>query len=897
MATTLLRTKLYRPARKDNLVKRSQLISRLDSGSKRKLTLVSAPAGFGKTTLVSEWIDKTSKPCAWLSLDNDDNELQRFLIYLVNAIKQIDNSVGDEVLKVLNATKTEPEKDLLIKFADELGDINDNFTLVLDDYHVIINESIHDTVDFIIDYMPDNMHLVMITRSDPPLPLARLRVRSEITEVRAADLRFSEAETKSFFNDLMDLNLSEDEVAALENRTEGWIASLQLAGLSMQGIKDKKKFISAFSGSHRFIIDYLVDEVLSRQTKEVQEFLLKTSILKRLSAPLCNELLTITNSQEILDELEKNNLFLVSLDNEREWYRYHHLFGDFLNQRLKEKEPEALNPLHKRAAAWLGSNEQTMEAIAHAIEGEDLKMAADIIEPIAQGMIIDSQVLPLLNWKSKLSEDIISKRPWISTAFAWSCILAGMNQEDVEPLLDLAETAINEDKSGDDIDLELLGYVTAARAFMAIGKGKLDDLIKDSIKMKAMKQIPDDNIFLQAALNLNLGSAYYVHGEFEDAKKYLVDGSKLSMESKSYSSALLGKSYLGYMQITEGFFQESIQTFNKVIEIGTEAGGGQPIPSTGYGYMGLGQVFYEWNNLSDAEINIKRGIELGDKINNLTTGIRGNLALVKLKQAQKDFDLAEAALNLAMEMAPRGIRVPEGLQISAWEMELKLAKGVTIDTAAWADVRSEQLGETLEYIDLRLDIALAKIRIDQERPADALNVLKKLLKDAREAGRRGDAIEILTLVAIAEMQSENTDVAMSEFKNALDLGEPKRYVRTFIDQGKAVEGLLKKAISEEIKVDYASMLLKSLIADSKISKSSRAKAAKEQPLVDPLSERELEVLALVAERLQYQEIADRLVVSLNTIRTHSKSIYSKLGVNSAAQAADKARELGLIKKD
>ncbi len=897
MATTLLRTKLYRPARKDNLVKRSQLISRLDSGSKRKLTLVSAPAGFGKTTLVSEWIDKTAQPCAWLSLDNDDNELQRFLIYLVNAIKQIDNSVGDEVLKVLNATKTEPEKDLLIKFADELGDINDNFTLVLDDYHVIINESIHDTVDFIIDYMPDNMHLVMITRSDPPLPLARLRVRSEITEVRAADLRFSEAETKSFFNDLMDLNLSEDEVAALENRTEGWIASLQLAGLSMQGIKDKKKFISAFSGSHRFIIDYLVDEVLSRQTKEVQEFLLKTSILKRLSAPLCNELLTITNSQEILDELEKNNLFLVSLDNEREWYRYHHLFGDFLNQRLKEKEPEALNPLHKRAAAWLGSNEQTMEAIAHAIEGEDLKMAADIIEPIAQGMIIDSQVLPLLNWKSKLSEDIISKRPWISTAFAWSCILAGMNQEDVEPLLDLAETAINEDKSGDDIDLELLGYVTAARAFMAIGKGKLDDLIKDSIKMKAMKQIPDDNIFLQAALNLNLGSAYYVHGEFEDAKKYLVDGSKLSMESKSYSSALLGKSYLGYMQITEGFFQESIQTFNKVIEIGTEAGGGQPIPSTGYGYMGLGQVFYEWNNLSDAEINIKRGIELGDKINNLTTGIRGNLALVKLKQAQKDFDLAEAALNLAMEMAPRGIRVPEGLQISAWEMELKLAKGVTIDTAAWADVRSEQLGETLEYIDLRLDIALAKIRIDQERPADALNVLKKLLKDAREAGRRGDAIEILTLVAIAEMQSENTDVAMSEFKNALDLGEPKRYVRTFIDQGKAVEGLLKKAISEEIKVDYASMLLKSLIADSKISKSSRAKAAKEQPLVDPLSERELEVLALVAERLQYQEIADRLVVSLNTIRTHSKSIYSKLGVNSAAQAADKARELGLIKKD
>ncbi len=897
MATTLLRTKLYRPARKDNLVKRSQLISRLDSGSKRKLTLVSAPAGFGKTTLVSEWIDKTAQPCAWLSLDNDDNELQRFLIYLVNAIKQIDNSVGDEVLKVLNATKTEPEKDLLIKFADELGDINDNFTLVLDDYHVIINESIHDTVDFIIDYMPDNMHLVMITRSDPPLPLARLRVRSEITEVRAADLRFSEAETKSFFNDLMDLNLSEDEVAALENRTEGWIASLQLAGLSMQGIKDKKKFISAFSGSHRFIIDYLVDEVLSRQTKEVQEFLLKTSILKRLSAPLCNELLTITNSQEILDELEKNNLFLVSLDNEREWYRYHHLFGDFLNQRLKEKEPEALNPLHKRAAAWLGSNEQTMEAIAHAIEGEDLKMAADIIEPIAQGMIIDSQVLPLLNWKSKLSEDIISKRPWISTAFAWSCILAGMNQEDVEPLLDLAETAINEDKSGDDIDLELLGYVTAARAFMAIGKGKLDDLIKDSIKMKAMKQIPDDNIFLQAALNLNLGSAYYVHGEFEDAKKYLVDGSKLSMESKSYSSALLGKSYLGYMQITEGFFQESIQTFNKVIEIGTEAGGGQPIPSTGYGYMGLGQVFYEWNNLSDAEINIKRGIELGDKINNLTTGIRGNLALVKLKQAQKDFDLAEAALNLAMEMAPRGIRVPEGLQISAWEMELKLAKGVTIDTAAWADVRSEQLGETLEYIDLRLDIALAKIRIDQERPADALNVLKKLLKDAREAGRRGDAIEILTLVAIAEMQSENTDVAMSEFKNALDLGEPKRYVRTFIDQGKAVEGLLKKAISEEIKVDYASMLLKSLIADSKISKNSRAKAAKEQPLVDPLSERELEVLALVAERLQYQEIADRLVVSLNTIRTHSKSIYSKLGVNSAAQAADKARELGLIKKD
>ena len=468
-----------------------------------------------------------------------------------------------------------------------------------------------------------------------------------------------------------------------------------------------------------------------------------------------------------------------------------------------------------------------------------------------------------------------------------------MPQEEIEPLLNLVESAISEDNSSEELDQEPLLHATTIRALMAIRVGKFQDAVEDSIK--AMKQIPDDNVFIQAVLALNLGVAFYAVGELASAGKHLRDGYRLCMESENYAGAIGAKSYLGYTQLAQGLFHESEQAFNKVIEIGTKVGGGQPIPISGYGHIGLGQIFYEWNNLSEAEIHLKQGIELGEKVNDFTTGIRGNLALARLKQAQKDFGAAEAALSQAMASTFPDWRMPEGRQIEAWTMELRLAQENTMDTSAWADSRSEQLDDKSEHMDIRLDTVLAKIRLQQERPNEALSILEKLLRDAKDAGRAGDTIEILALMAIAEIQNESTESAMSSFQAALDLGEPQGYVRTFIDHGKAIEGLLKEAISRQIKVDYASKLLMSLNADSKISKSHRSEVAGSQPLIDPLTERELEVLALVAERLKYQEIADRLVVSLNTIRTHSKNIYSKLGVKSATQAADRAKELGLIK--
>ncbi len=890
MATPVLLTKLFRPAKQSNFVERPRLIDKLDAGLDRRLTLVSAPAGFGKTTLISDWIDNSNRAGVWLSLDKHDNDLSRFLTYLITCVQQIDESIGADILSALNASQA-PDQDLLVGLVNDLAQVKDDFILVLDDYHLIEAEPIHEAVDFLLDHMPNNMHLAITGRSDPPLPLARLRVRRQMTEIRAADLKFTTNEAASFFNDFMDLELSTAEIATLESRTEGWIASLHLAALSLQGRENKHDFIAAFSGGHHHLIDYLVDEVLLRQPPQIQSFLLKTSILSRISASLCDHLLESSTSVENLEQLEKSNLFVIQLDDERQWYRYHHLFADFLQQRLQVKEPQELANLHRRAAQWLRENGFTHEAIGHAFAAGDVDMAADIIDSICMSMAMDSQLVTLSEWQSRLPEVVVAARPWLCISFAWSRLLTGEIAA-VEPLLQKAETAIANRETAADDDAEVRGYITVMRAFIARGMGEFRRAIE--ISLEARKKLSEEDLAIWGILALNLGNSYLACGELVEADKTLTEAGTACRKARNYYAEIAAISNRSYLQMIQGHLQEAAKIAQKAIQLGTERGGGHPLPATGYGYVGLGQVFYEWNNLSEAESNLVRGLELGKKINEVSILMRGNLALARLRVTQGDSDAAMVALNHARELAPC-CRLPEGPQIDGWEMDIKLALGNLEEPRRWADEYANQSREPLDYLNFRLDLTLARVRLEQGRPAETLGVLETLLPAAKAAGRHGDMVEILALTALAQASDGEKEEAMAALQKALELGEPEGYARTFIDNGQPMAALLKEAVARGICRDYAAKLLKIFGGESgrKTSRSA-GHLTGNQPLVDPLSDRELEVVALVADGLKYQEIADKLVVSLNTIRTHSKNIYTKLGVDNRTKAIDKARELKLI---
>ncbi len=610
-----------------------------------------------------------------------------------------------------------------------------------------------------------------------------------------------------------------------------------------------------------------------------------------MSASLCDFMLQIQTSVENLERLEKNNLFVIQLDDKRQWYRYHHLFADFLQLRLQKQAPHELQKLHRRAAQWLRENGFTHEAIDHAFAAGDVDMAANIIDSISMRMAMESQLVVLAEWQSQLPEEIVAARPWLCISFAWSHLLTG-DVEAVEPLLQKAETAIAGREPGADDDTEVRGYITVLRAFIARALGDFRRAIE--ISLEARKKLSEEDLAIWGILALNLGNSYLACGELDRADKTLTESATACRKTHSYYAEIAAISNRSYLQIIRGRLQEAAKTAQEVILLGTERGGGHPLPATGYGYVSLGQIFYEWNNLSEAESNLVRGIELGKKINEVSILMRGNLALARLRVTQGDSDGAMVALSHAQELAPC-CRLPEGPQIDGWEMDIKMALSNIEEPRRWADEYANQSHKPDDYLYFILDLAFARIRLKQGRPTESLGVLEPLLAAAEAGGRHGDMVEILALIALAQAGDGENEEAMTALQKALELGESEGYTRTFIDNGEAMASLLKEAVSRDICRDYAAKLLKIFSGESGRKTSRRAgHTTGNQPLVDPLSDRELEVVALVADGLKYQEIADKLVVSLNTIRTHSKNIYTKLGVDSRTRAIDKARELKLI---
>lgn len=893
MQASLFETKLYQPKRLDSSVNRPRLVSKLDEGAKRKLTLVSAPPGFGKTTLVSDWARECDRPVSWLSLDDTDNDPAVFLGYIVAAMQQIDGRIGTTIPAIIKSSQNLPTITILAKLAGDIATVAENIILTLDDYHTINNPSIHEGIAWLIDHQPENLHIIITGRADPPLPLARLRVREELIEIRADDLRFTKDEAVTFLNDVMHLGLSTDNIAALDARTEGWIASLQLAALSLKERSDKEGFIASFSGSHRHIFDYLVDEALAGLPEDMQIFLLETSVLARFSAALCDTVLETGDSQERLEELEKANLFIVPLDDERRWWRYHHLFADFLNQRLKQKRSERLPDLHKRAAMWLAKNRFVGDAVKHSLAAGDFELTADIIEPVAMEMVSASQVIPLLNWSANLPDEAIAKRPTLAIGQAWASVLTGRIAR-VEDYLKMAESSLTGNDSAQ--AEELLSHAMTIRAYIARAVGDLNQAI--DLSLEALKLMPEQALAARAAVTINLATAYARISQFDQAIIRLHEALKAAEGSANYYVSLAAYGGLTEMLTAQGRYSEATSLAQEAISKSLKWGGGQQLPAAGYIYVGLAHILNEYNDLESAQIHALQSIDLCEQIGQIGVAPGAYLCLAKVNQASGNLKAADDAIakaktaDAAMPETPNDAveRLATAQRISSFEARIRMARGDEARVRQWLsniETMPEDVSPYYYHFD-ELTAIQALVFIGQSEVA--LEKIDALIGPAKAEGRLGHVAELLATKVTALEAVGERDQALYVLIEALKMGKEQGRIRLFIDLGSPVLELLRQLPPEKEPSEYIKQLIQAFRAPTR----SHAGTPGDQALVDPLSERELEVLRLIADGLKYREIADKLVVSLNTVRAHTKNIYNKLGVNSGSQAAKKAAELELL---
>jgi len=910
MVLKLLPTKLYIPQYRSDLVPRKRLIEHLDSGLRGKMTLVSAPAGFGKTTLLSEWVHHLGCPVSWLSLDKNDNDLTRFLKYTIAALQQIVEDIGIDIQAVLGESESPNYEVILTNFVNQMEVFPEKIIFILDDFHLIESEAVYNALNFLIEYQPPSMHLVISSRSDPLLPISRLRVRGELCEIRAHDLRFTNEETATFLNDLMSFDLSPEDIAHLEKRTEGWVASLQLAALSMRGRDDWPEFIAAFSGSHRYVIDYLADEIMSRQPEEVKLFLRRTSILERFCAPLCDAVVQaeINGDSRIIEYLERFNLFLVPLDDHREWYRFHHLFADFLRLHLQQDEPERIPELHRRASQWFESEGLLDEAIQHALAGRDLERAARLVESIAGSLVIRRFSKVLLDWVDQLPPEINQNFPMLSIWHAWALFFLGQ-PDSVEPILNIAEA--NRDKApGVPID----GFLSTVRGYLANLMGDFHQAVH--LSKQALEQLPEessekDTLIFRGAAVIWLGVNYRILGDLGQANDLFIKAAKLNEEAGSIYAAVSAKAQSANLAILQGQLHRAMDIYQQGFQIierwADEQGEGERTLVAGSElHLGLGTLMYEWNNLEAAAMHVQRAVELLE-IGGDQAILDGYRLLAYLHQAQGDyegaFDLLEKINSLKDKFTLRRVNSLLEPGLEKLYILLSRARPEMAGQLTEGPRRVESMGlrpdDEIDFSNTGYvheheycDLARALIALDQA--AEALPLLKRLQEAAHSMGQLGNEIRYLVLIGLAHHALGDSPAAMISLSKALTLAKPQGYVRLFVDEGVPLAELLQMAISQNSEPDYAEELLAAFPDDIRAAMGVGIVGAVSDMLVEPLSERELEVLQLMAEGYKYQEIGEQLVISVNTVRHHTRNIYSKLNVNNRAQAIARANDLNLL---
>ena len=876
MPDDLLQTKLHVPRLRPFLVPRPHLIKALNQGLAGKLTLISAPAGFGKTTLVSSWIDTLqtenatlpplSTQIAWLSLDKNDHVPARFLSYIIAALQRVDPHIGVSARSMLQASPL-PVPTLLTALLNDIAARPDLLVLVLDDYHVIDAQPIDEVLAFLLDHMPPQLHLVITTREDPNLPLARLRVRGQLTTVRASDLRFDLAEAAVFLRQTMGLDLSEDNIAALEARTEGWVAGLQLASISLQGRQhDAADFIDAFTGSHRFVLDYLVEEVLHRQSESVQRFLLQTSVLDRLCGPLCDAVCLSTEGQATLEALERANLFLIPLDDERRWYRYHHLFVEFLRQRLQQQYPNNIAEHEIRASEWYEDNGYEIEAFQHAVAANDVQRAERLVEGEGTPMHFRGAGAYVLNWMASLSKTELDASPSLWVIYASTLLFVGQHLA-VEQKLQAAEAAL-QDSGSDDKTTDLVGRIASLRATMAVIQNDVETIIAESLR--AQKYLHPDNLIYRISATWALGVAYQFQGNRAAASRAFTKTISIGGDSIYVIAATIN---LGNIQESDNQLTLAAKTYENSLHLA----GDPPQPIACEGFLGLARIHYEWNDLDAAEQYGQQCFQMTQQMDNVDSFVSYGIFLSRLMLARGDVPGAVTVLD----------EVEEFVHHNNFEFRMSSVA----DAQVLALLREGSVEKAAQLARMHdLPFSQARVHLAEGDSASALAILERLCQQAKD--QPDERLKVAVLQAIAYQANGELDKALQALRDALMLAEPDGFMRIFLDEGAIMAQLLSDAMAQGMMPGYVSKLLAVFEAEKQESDLPLPQA-----LIDPLSERELEVLALVAAGLKNKEIAEQLFISLNTVLYHIKNIYDKLGVRKRTLAIIKARELDLLPEE
>ncbi len=903
----LLRTKLFVPPIRSDRVPRPRLFERLSRGLDKALILISAPAGYGKTTLVSNWLGEIDVPATWLSLDDGDNDPIHFLQYFITALGKIVPAVQLDILGVLQDTQPASIKSLINALINAIADHAAPFVLVLDDFHTIHAQPVLEMVTHLLEHIPPQMHLLLLTRTDPPVPLAKLRARNQLTEIRVAQLRFTQTEIAFFLNEELGLRLSSNDITALEVRTEGWIAGLQLAAIALQatdsqahmaaqGGQDVHAFVSAFTGSHKYIMDYLAEEVLRLQAEPIRSFLLQSSILDRMCGPLCDNVVETSqagpvNGQATLEALEQANLFIVPLDGDRHWYRYHYLFAAVLNRCLEQLYPDRVPDLHRRASLWYEQNGFISEAIQHARMAGDQERAAQLVDQNGCLLLMRGEVVNLLKWIEAV-EPRSQTKPWIAIQKAWALCLTGQ-LEQVEGPLQAAEGLISSRELTDDVCM-MLGMITAARACRANMRG--EPRLAADLARQALDRLPANNDFscsLRSAATSILGDASWMDGELAEAGRAYAEAVLVSQAAGNLYMGIVANSNLADVLMEQGQLHKAARVYADALQAATLPDG-QISPLAEAAYAGLSRVSYEWNQLEASEEYARRCIDLSRRWGSIAFQATGYVVLASLEHVRCVPEKARDAMRVAEQLLTEYQHTPwRSIWLASalarlWIYQGDLDRVYDLIGKNGIPINSLPVAGAISYQHEPLYLILLRLHLARGDDATVLGLSEVLLQKLTETSRVGRVIEVLVLRALAFQGRKDSDQALTVLGHAISLAQPEGYKRVFLDEDESMARLLYQARSHRVGAGYAAELL------SAVSEPSGAILPPAQLLIEPLTSRELELLKLIEAGCSNQEIAERLIISIPTVKRHISNIYGKLGAGSRTQAVARGKELKLL---
>lgn len=908
MSDSLLHTKLMMPPYRPGLVPRPHILKRLDEGLGRKLILVSAPAGFGKTTLLAEWVSRfrnsnfesRNLQFAWLSLDKGDNDPARFLSYLVAALQSVEQAIGKSSLEPLQTHQRPSTLSVLTNLINDISIFQHQIVLVLDDYHLISSETIHQSIIFLLDKLPPNLHLVIAGRTDPPLPVARLRARGQITEIRAGDLRFTLEEVATFFRQVMDLELSEEELASLEARTEGWVAGLQLAALALKRVRDRSGFIQSFAGDNRYIVDYLAEEVLLQQPEGIRNFLLATSILERLTGSLCeavvgkNQALSFlysrfSSSQSILEYLERSNLFVMPLDDRRQWYRYHHLFSEFLLAQLYQEQREQVPEYHRRAALWFAEKSLLSEAIEHALNAREYAWAADFIERETMSKLGRLELNTTLDWLEALPQDFLQTRPWLCFLHAWILLWTGQIDA-AEKQVQASLNTLSEQEMIDSQKVRVqMARLKAVQAIVYCYRGAVSQAI--TLSQNVLLDLPEEDVFLYIAMlnniALNLGAVYDAKIDLSKVHENMLASALHAREKGRAAVAVNVLAHLAANEMAQGRLRQAGDTYRQAMDLIHQSlqTDGSPPPTAARVYTGFGELLRERDQLDEAAEHLSMGIQMAEENGDIDLQVRGSLSLARTFLAQGNPEKAFETWHQIEIIAQTSDILWIKSQVTAFRVRYWLSQGDLEAASRWAretDLPSRgnpgyrQIDEYLDY---------ARVLMAEGEPEKALDFLAWLQEMMKQASLGRYVLEAWLLEVLCWKARGDTTRAVRVLGQALEMAEKEAFIRLFLDEGNPLGEILLETPFQNISAEY----LDRLRTGFQIGNQSRLPGT--QALVESLSDRELQVLQLLASGKSNRKIAGELFISIGTVKRHVHHIYQKLGVSNRVEAASMARKI------